>query len=83
MFQLVERKVKVRISEFNDCEQELIGEIKKTYRYLCKPYMFWFNYDVNNLITWQGGVSLPMTVHFRNTFTLTIHGEILRNWEDI
>ena len=68
--------------KFTKSEKKVITKIRKTMSLADDTkYMFWLIYDdENNAIDWDGGYDLPVSLKFRNKYTLE-HGKcITKNW---
>jgi hypothetical protein len=64
-------------------EKKILAKIRKTMAFsLGTKYMFEFNRDGNGeAIDWEGGYDLPLTVKFRNQYTIERDKkEVVKNW---
>ena len=65
-----------------ESEKTMLGKIKKWIgpSLSDRQYMFWFVYDNDTVVNWEGGWELPLDLHFRNQYTLH-NGTVTKNWE--
>ena len=63
-------------------EKEILAKIRRTITYANgTKYMFQFVYDDNgSAIDWEGGYDLPLSVQFRNQYTIEKNKKVVLNW---
>jgi len=67
---------------FTKSEQKIINKIKRTMSFSFGiKYMFWFIYDNDIAIDWEGGYDLIGEPKFRNQYTIEKgKKQIVKNW---
>ena len=67
--------------KLTESEKKVLAKIRRTMRYsFGKKYMFWFTYDNNIAVSWEGGYDLSLEQQFRNEYTIEKGKPIVKNW---